>query len=88
MDALALAAELRHGGLRVDVYPQLEHKPGKQFKYASSRQYRAVVLVGDDERHAGTVNVKDMRTATQVTVARADVLAHLQRELIAERAEG
>lgn len=86
-DALALAAELRRGGLRVDVYPDPD-KPGKQFKYASLRQYRAVVLVGEDERQAGTVNVKDMRTATQVTVPRAGVLAHLQRELIAERVEG
>ena len=32
-DALALASELRRGGLRVDVYPE-EDKLGKQLKYA------------------------------------------------------
>jgi histidyl-tRNA synthetase len=78
-DALALAADLRKGGLRVDVYPEPD-KPGKQFKYASSRNYQTVVLVGEDERAAGTVNVKNMRTSSQVTVPRADVLAHIQRE--------
>src|SRR5438105_7875205 len=35
-DALALAGELRRGGLRVDVYPEPD-KLGKQFKYASAR---------------------------------------------------
>src|SRR5262249_52503733 len=34
-DALALAGELRRGGLRVDVYPESD-KLGTQFKYASS----------------------------------------------------
>src|SRR5438094_10408624 len=31
-DAVKLAAELRQGGLRVDVYPEAD-KLGKQFKY-------------------------------------------------------
>ena len=48
-DALALAGELRGGGLRVDVYPEAD-KLGKQFKYASSRNVPFVAIVGDDER--------------------------------------
>ena len=48
-DALALAGELRRGGLRVDVYPEAD-KLGKQFKYASSRHVPFVAIVGDDER--------------------------------------
>ena len=35
-DALALAAELRHGGVRVEVYPEPD-KLGKQMKYAATR---------------------------------------------------
>ena len=77
-DALALAGELRRGGLRVDVYPEPD-KLGKQFKYASSRNVAFVTIVGDDERGAGTVSVKDMRSGAQQTMPRANVASHILR---------
>ena len=70
-DDLALAADLRRGGLRVDVYPEAD-KLGKQFKYASSRHYAFVAVVGDQERAGGTVSIKDLRSGAQETVARAE----------------
>jgi histidyl-tRNA synthetase len=73
-DALALARELRAGGLRVDVYPEPD-RPGKQFKYAALRQYDVVLLAGEDERRAGAVTIKNMRTGQQVTVPRAQAAA-------------
>jgi histidyl-tRNA synthetase len=86
-DALALAGELRRGGLRVDVYPEVE-KLGKQFKYASGRQYGCVAVVGDDERSNGTVTVKNMRTAAQETVARAQAADHITRQLSDTKKDG
>ena len=86
-DALALAGELRRGGLRVDVYPEAE-KLGKQFKYASSRQYACVAVVGDDERANGTVTVKNMRSAAQDTVARAQAANHIRRQLSDTQKDG
>jgi histidyl-tRNA synthetase len=53
-DALALAADLRRAGLRVEVYPEAD-KLGKQFKYASSRTVPFVAVVGADTP-AHTVN--------------------------------
>jgi histidyl-tRNA synthetase len=79
-DALALAGRLRQQGLRVDVYPEPD-KPGRQFKYAASRHYGVVVLAGEDERRSGTVTVKNMRTASQVTVPLADVASAVQSQL-------
>jgi histidyl-tRNA synthetase len=70
-DALALAASLRHAGLRVDVYPEAD-KLGKQFKYASSRGIPFVTVVGDDERAGETVTVKDLRSGDQQTVPAVD----------------
>jgi len=70
-DALSLAGELRRGGLRVDVYPDGD-KLGKQFKYASSRNVPFVTIVGDDERAAGTVSVKDMHSGTQLNMPREE----------------
>jgi histidyl-tRNA synthetase len=79
-EALALAAELRRHGLRVEVYPEPD-KPGKQFKYASLREFPFVVLAGEDERRSGRVTIKNMRTTSQATVPRADVLDHITRQL-------
>jgi histidyl-tRNA synthetase len=75
-DALALAGELRRGGLRIDVYPEAD-KLGKQFKYASSRNVPFVTIVGDDERANRTVSVKDLRSGTQESVPRAEAAAFI-----------
>ncbi|MFN8060820.1 MAG: histidine--tRNA ligase [Vicinamibacterales bacterium] len=83
-DALGLACGLRAAGLRVDVYPDAD-RLGKQFKYASARAIAFVLVAGDDERARGEVAVKDLRKGTQVSVARADVAAHL-RAAVFERA--
>jgi histidyl-tRNA synthetase len=79
-DLLALAAELREVGLRVDVYPEPD-KLGKQFKYASTRHIPLVAIVGDDERAHGRVTIKNLRTSVQQTVARADAGAAIRQSL-------
>jgi histidyl-tRNA synthetase len=79
-DAVKLAAELRQGGLRVDVYPEAD-KLGKQFKYASSRNVPFVAIVGDDEQARGEVAVKDMRSGVQTVVPRAEAAAFVARTL-------
>jgi histidyl-tRNA synthetase len=79
-DAVKLAAELRQGGLRVDVYPEAD-KLGKQFKYASSRNVPFVAIVGDDEQARGEVAVKDMRSGAQTAVPRAEAAAFVARTL-------
>jgi len=71
-DALRLAGECRALGVRVDVYPELD-KLGKQFKYAAARQTPFVTVVGSDERAAGHVTVKDMRSGTQTQIPRGEV---------------
>ena len=77
-DALALAADLRRAGLRVEVYPEAD-KLGKQFKYASSRKVPCVAVVGDDERARNVVTIKDLRSGTQQSVSRTDAAAHLEK---------
>jgi histidyl-tRNA synthetase len=79
-DALALAGELRRGGLRVELYPEPD-KIGKQLKYAASRQFPFVVVVGDDERAQGTVSLKDLRSGEQRSVARSEAAAAVRSAL-------
>jgi histidyl-tRNA synthetase len=71
-ESIALAHELRGIGLRVDLYPEAD-KLGKQFKYASARDIRFVVVIGDEERSRGEVSIKDLRSGEQGTVKRATV---------------
>jgi histidyl-tRNA synthetase len=71
-ESLALASELRSGGLRVDLYPEAD-KMGKQFKHASARGIPFVAIVGDEERARGEVAIKDLSSGEQRSVKREDV---------------
>ena len=77
---LAIASELRHGGLNTEVVME-SSKLGKQFKYADRAGIRFVVVLGEDEIAKGTVTVKDLRRADQFEVARADLAPTLRVEL-------
>jgi histidyl-tRNA synthetase len=79
-DAVALASELRKAGLRVDVYPDPD-KLGKQLKYAASRHVPLVTVVGDDERAAATVTIKDLRSGGQDVIPRAEAGRHIRQAL-------
>lgn len=76
-DSLALAGELRHAGLRVELYPEPD-KLGKQFKYASTRNAGCVAILGSDERARGEVTIKNMKTGDQASVPRAAVAATIK----------
>jgi histidyl-tRNA synthetase len=82
-DAVQLAASLRQGGLRVELYPEPD-KLGKQFKYASSRNVPFVAIEGDDERAAGTIAIKDLKSGDQTSVARSEAAEWVARRLQAE----
>ncbi len=82
-NAVQLAASLRQGGLRVELYPEPD-KLGKQFKYASSRNVPFVAIEGDDERAAGTIAIKDLKSGDQTSVARSEAAEWVARRLQAE----
>ena len=79
-DSLALAAELRAEGLRVDLYPEAD-KLGKQFTYASARAHPFVAIVGASERERNEVSLKNMATGEQRTLPR-DLIAAVIREAL------
>jgi histidyl-tRNA synthetase len=79
-ESLRLAHELRRQGLRVDVYPDSD-KLGRQFKYAVSLGVPFVVVLGEDEKAAGEVALKDLRSGDQTRVPRAAVAAAISAAL-------
>jgi histidyl-tRNA synthetase len=78
-ESLKLAQELRASGLRVTLYPEAD-KLGKQIKYGDSINVSFVCVLGESELENGTVNVKNMKTGEQQTIAyekTAEVIKHL-----------
>ncbi|WP_082575739.1 histidine--tRNA ligase [Lysobacter sp. Root667] len=77
---LAVANELRHGGLNTEVVME-PSKLAKQFKYADRAGIRFVVVLGENEIAKGTATVKDLRREDQFEVARGDLARTLRVEL-------
>jgi histidyl-tRNA synthetase len=82
-EGLRLAADLRRGGLRVELYPEPD-KIGKQFKYASGRGIRYVAVAGGSERANGSVTIKDMQTGEQSSAPREEIAGALALKLRAD----
>ena len=68
--AVQAATALRGAGIRSQVY--MEQKKAKaKFAYADKLRIPYAVVVGEDERSAGTVALKDLRTGEQQTLSPA-----------------
>jgi histidyl-tRNA synthetase len=68
-EALALARDLRSRGLKVDLYPGGNTKPGDQRAYAAKRGIPFVAFIGEDERSRGEVAITDLRSREQRSIA-------------------
>lgn len=78
--SLEAAQALRATGLRVEVYPTVE-KLTKQFKLADQKNIPFVVVIGENERAAGTVTVKNLLNGTQTTQELPKVIADIKHQL-------
>jgi histidyl-tRNA synthetase len=74
--ALALARELRRGGLAVEV-GEGSFRLKKSFE-AAERVAKAIVILGEDELTHGVVKLKRFATGEQIEVRREDLLAALR----------
>jgi histidyl-tRNA synthetase len=59
-DCFAMAAELRHAGIRAEVYLGNPRNFGNQLKYADQRRAPLAIIEGADEKARGVVQVKDL----------------------------
>ncbi len=96
-DYMGIVGELRAAGIRAEVYLGNPKNFGNQLKYADKRGSPVAIIQGGDEAARGTVILKDLilgaqiaQSATleewkvrpaQLEVARADVVAAVQRML-------
>jgi histidyl-tRNA synthetase len=79
-DALAITEQLRQAGRSADrAFDQRSMKA--QMRTADRSGAAVVVIVGPDELAAGTAVVRRLRDGEQTTVARTDLVSHLERLL-------
>jgi histidyl-tRNA synthetase len=74
---LALARELRRGGLSVELGDG-SFRLKKSFE-AADKVARSIVILGEDELQSGILTVKEFATGTQTKVPRAELAAFLAR---------
>lgn len=65
---LPILAHLRAAGLRVEFYPDAA-KMKKQMSYADAQKIPYVAIVGETEIAEGRINLKEMATGEQTSVA-------------------
>ena len=78
--AIALAEELRCGGLRVQLYGE-QKKFKQKMAYANKLGVPFAVLLGEDEINEGMCSVKNMLTGEQVKLAPGDAAAFIRNTL-------
>jgi histidyl-tRNA synthetase len=76
-DALQVAHQLRGAGITTEVSVSVD-KIGKQFKLADQKNIPWVVVLGDEEKQSGGVQLKNMRTHSQQLVPLAEIVRHIQ----------
>jgi len=81
----SLARELRSAGLNVDLSVGSRRGFGDQLKYAGRRAIPVALIVGEAERDAGTVTLKDLSSGDQETVDRAKTAERVQELVQARR---
>ena len=75
--AVQAATVLRSAGIRSQIY--MEQKKAKaKFAYADKLRIPYAVVIGEEERGAGTVSLKDLRTGEQQTLSPAQAVETIQ----------
>ena len=76
--SLQTATILREAGIATEVYPSAD-KLGKQFKLADQKNIPYVILIGESEREANQVTLKNMQTGDQKTITLEEVLKEIKK---------
>lgn len=78
LKSLEIAKALREQNINTELYPDLETKLGKQFKYADKRQIPYVITIGPEEAEKNTVNLKDMTSGEEREINASEAISMLK----------
>ena len=77
----AVVASLRRADIPSEIYLGGESTLKAQLTYAVKQDIPIVVIIGESEKSAGVVQVKDLRTKNQTTVSQSEVAQAVSRLL-------
>jgi histidyl-tRNA synthetase len=72
-----LVKKVRDAGIDCELYPTAA-KMQKQMKYANDRGVQFVALVGDNEMNSNTIQLKNLDTGDQISVALEELIERLK----------
>jgi histidyl-tRNA synthetase len=75
--AFQAVTQLRKAGINADIYPE-PAKMQKQMTYANRRNFANVAIVGEAEREAGKVMLKNMESGEQVLLSVKAIIEKLR----------
>ncbi|MBK7440724.1 MAG: histidine--tRNA ligase [Bacteroidetes bacterium] len=78
--AIACARQLRTENIRCEVYPDLNAKMGKKFKYADDKKIPYTAVIGSNEMAEEKVALKNMSTGEQKLVTLQELISELNGE--------
>lgn len=76
-DYIRLSEKLRAAGINNEVYPERKHF-GDQVKYAMAKSISYALILGEEEKAKGVVQVKDLATKEQVEVEKDKLIGELK----------
>ena len=76
--ALHYADEFRHNGLRVEVYPDVDTKLGKKFKYADGKGIHFAIMIGEEEFKGGYLTLKNLQTGEQMKTSQKEAIDRIK----------
>ncbi|TGK07123.1 histidine--tRNA ligase [Leptospira semungkisensis] len=80
-EVLKLAEELRSEGIGVETMLEAA-KVGKQIQTAEKKGYQFLLFLGESEVSENKVQIKDIISGSQNTVARAELISELRKSLL------
>jgi len=72
--AMHYANEFRQNGVSAEIYPDLDVKMGKKFKYAESNHIDFAIILGQEEYLKGYLTLKNLNTGEQHQVNQSEAI--------------
>lgn len=79
--AINYAKQLRSENIKTEIYPDLNAKVGKKFKYADDKKIPYTVVIGSNEMAEEKLSLKNMLSGEQKLISIDELIAELNNEL-------
>ncbi|MBC8048162.1 MAG: histidine--tRNA ligase [Fimbriimonadaceae bacterium] len=79
--AIEYATQLRRENISTEIYPDLQVKIGKKFKYADDKNIPFAIVIGSDELKNNLVSIKNMKSGEQKQLTIEELITELNNDI-------